>query len=193
MPWDKQFDRDKVLRKAMEAFWEKGYAATSMQDLVDCTGVNRASLYATYGDKKELFLATLRLYDLSLRKALLENLDQRPSPRAAIRELLEGFTEMALAKGKCRGCYLTNTSLELAAHDAEVRRIVAAAQADTESFFLRKLEQGQAKKEFSPALDPAAGARALLAALLGLLVLARSRPDRVLLQSIIEEALGRLR
>ena len=53
MPWKKQFDIDEVLGKAMAALWHRGYAATSMQNLVECTGVNCASLYATYGSKRD--------------------------------------------------------------------------------------------------------------------------------------------
>jgi len=81
MPAEKQFDVDKVLDKAMQAFWLRGYEATSMQDLVDCTGVNRGSLYATYGDKHTLFLAALRMYDDTLRKKMLAELEARFAPR----------------------------------------------------------------------------------------------------------------
>jgi TetR/AcrR family transcriptional repressor of nem operon len=57
MPWEKQFDVDEVLDRAMQVFWACGYEATSMQQLVERTGINRASLYATYSDKRTLFLA----------------------------------------------------------------------------------------------------------------------------------------
>ncbi|MGD9921955.1 MAG: TetR/AcrR family transcriptional regulator, partial [Pseudorhodoplanes sp.] len=67
MPWEKQFDTDEVLEKAMRAFWDRGYEATSLQDLVDHTGINRGSLYATFGDKHALFIAALRRYDESRR------------------------------------------------------------------------------------------------------------------------------
>ncbi len=56
MPWEKQFSTDDVLIKAMNAVWAQGYESTSMQDLVLCMGINRASLYATFGDKRGLFI-----------------------------------------------------------------------------------------------------------------------------------------
>lgn len=56
MPWEKQFSPDDVLVKAMNAFWARGYESTSMQDLVACMGINRGSLYATFGDKRSLFI-----------------------------------------------------------------------------------------------------------------------------------------
>ena len=77
MPWERQFDANEVLDKAMQAFWSRGYEATSMQALVETTGVNRASLYATYGDKHALFLAALRMYDDTLRQRRLAELEFR--------------------------------------------------------------------------------------------------------------------
>lgn len=191
MPWEKNFDVEKTLDKAMQAFWARGFEATSMQDLVDCTGVNRASLYATYGDKRALFIASLHLYDQNMRKARLAKLEQQSGPRAAIKELFEGFIRYSRSDGS-RGCFLTNTALELAAHDPEIGRIVAESQADLENFFRRMIKKGQTLGEIAADIDPATIARGLLASLLGLLVLARSRPERALLQSIVDEALRHL-
>ncbi|OHD77491.1 MAG: hypothetical protein A3J97_04565 [Spirochaetes bacterium RIFOXYC1_FULL_54_7] len=87
MPWEKQFDIDEVLEKAMTAFWHRGYTATSMQDLVECTGVNRASLYATYGGKRDLFIAALKAYDESGRQALFAKLEALDDPKEAIHRL----------------------------------------------------------------------------------------------------------
>ena len=75
MPWEKQFDMDQVLKKAMRAFWDRGYECTSMQDLVDHTGVNRGNRYATYGDKHALFVAALRRYDEKRRADALPALE----------------------------------------------------------------------------------------------------------------------
>jgi TetR/AcrR family transcriptional repressor of nem operon len=129
MPGEKQFDVDEVLDKAMQAFWSRGYEATSMQDLVDRTGINRASLYSTYRDKHALFLAALRMYDNTLRRKRLAVLEAEYGPREAIRQLFLAFTSKVTAKGANRGCFLTNTALELAAHDPGAARIVAHAQA----------------------------------------------------------------
>ena len=64
MPRKKQFGVDDVMHKAMVAFWDHGYQATSLQDLVECMGINRASLYDTFGDKYSLFIETLHSYKL---------------------------------------------------------------------------------------------------------------------------------
>lgn len=71
MPWEKQFDVDDALTKAMHAFWARGYEATSIRDLVDRMGINRGSIYATFGDKRSLFIQALRHYDTRHREAWL--------------------------------------------------------------------------------------------------------------------------
>ncbi len=192
MPWEKQFDKDETLVRAMRAFWAHGYEATSMQDLVDCTGVNRGSLYATYGDKRALFLSALRMYDEKMRRKLLGDLEAAHAPRAAIRQLFLAFTANVSERGGNRGCFLTNTALELAPHDREVGRIVAHAQKEIEAFFVRMIEKGKAAGEVPATLKPIETARGLLATIVGLVVLTRSRPEKLLLQTIVDDALRRL-
>lgn len=191
MPWEKQFNRQEALDTALQAFWSRGYEPTSMQDLVDCTGVNRGSLYATFGDKRTLFLEALNAYDQGRRK-MLAAFEARHTPREAIRQVFLAFTTEISERGGNRGCFLTNTALELAAHDAEIRRIVSNAQEDVEAFFSRMIKTGKAKGNIPGHVKPAETARGLLASLLGVLVLTRSRPDRKLLQGIVDDALRRL-
>lgn len=192
MPWEKNFDTAAALGKAMEAFWSRGYEATSMQDLVDCTGVNRASLYATYGDKRAIFIAALRMYDEQLTVKLLAEIEARYRPRDAIRQLLLRFIADAGREAVGKGCFITNSALELAAHDAEIRKIVATAQAEIEAFFGRMIKKGQAAREIPPKVKSAEVARSLLATLIGLVVLSRSRPDKSLLLSIVDDAMRRV-
>lgn len=192
MPWEKQFDMDETLARAMQAFWAHGYEATSMQDLVDCTGVNRGSLYATYGDKRSLFLSALRMYDEKMRRKLLGDLEAAYAPRDAIRQLFLAFTANVSERGGNRGCFLTNTALELAPHDREVGRIVAHAQKEIEAFFVRMIEKGKAAGEVPATLKPVETARGLLATIVGLVVLTRSRPEKALLQTIVDDAMRRL-
>lgn len=193
MPWDKQFDRDAVLDRAMKTFWRQGYAATSMQDLVEAMGINRGSMYATFGDKRSLFLASLRMFDASARLEVLARLREGRRPTQAIKALFESFVEYATGDGLNRGCLITNTALELAAHDPEVARIVAEAQTEIERFVEGRILAGQATGEIALVLDPKATARGMLASLVGLMVLVRSRPEKALLDGVIAEAMGRLK
>ena len=192
MPWEKQFDVDEMLDKAMQAFWTRGYQGTSVQDLVQSTGVNRGSLYATYPDKHALFIAALRMYDDANRASLLADLEARHEPRKAIRELFLAFVSASSEGGANRGCFLTNTALELAAHDKKARRIVANAQKEIEAFFLRMIRKGIDQGKINPGVRPAEAASGLLASVIGLTVLARSRPERALLLAVVDDAIRRL-
>lgn len=192
MPWEKQFDIDETLDKAMKAFWARGYEATSMQDLVDCTGINRGSLYATYGDKRALFLAALQAYDTRMRKQALAELEKAFTPREAIRKLFEAFASQVPDGRPANGCFLTNTALELAAHDDQVRDIVRRSQEGIEVFFARMIRKGRKSGEIGKGVNPSQTAKGLLASLIGIVVLSRSRPDQRLLRTILEDALARL-
>jgi TetR/AcrR family transcriptional repressor of nem operon len=192
MPWEKQFDFDETLDRAMQLFWNRGYEATSMQDLVECTGINRASLYSTYRDKHALFLAALQRYADKIHFRRLTDLESRHGPRETIRQLFLAYTREPSAKGGARGCFLTNTALELAAHDREAGEIVAQAQKKTEAFFARMIRKGKAGGEVAAHVKEPEAAAALLASLIGLSVLTRSRPERALLNSIVEDAVRHL-
>jgi TetR/AcrR family transcriptional repressor of nem operon len=192
MPWERQFDRSEALERAMQTFWSRGYAATSMQDLVDRMGINRGSLYSTFGDKHELFLAALCMFDERVRQRLLAKLVAEYPPREAIRQLFVTYLAQAAQEDGNRGCLLTNTALELAAHDPEAARIVANAQEEIEEFFRGRIEAATARGDVVSVVPARELARGLLATLLGLMVLIRSRPDPSLLQSVVDDAMRRL-
>lgn len=192
MPWEKQFDREETLGRVMDQFWLHGYEATSIQNLVECTGLNRASLYATFGDKRSLFLTALKMYDERVRQRLLADLAVRYEPLEAIRQLFLTFVEGVYEIDGNRGCFLTNTALELAPHDKEVGKIVANSQEQIEAFFFRMIKLGKAQGSISEDVKPGQAARGLLASLIGLFVLTRSRPDGRLLKSILEDVIRRL-
>jgi len=192
MPWEKQFDIDEVLDKAMQVFWSQGYEATSMQDLLNSMGINRGSLYSTYRDKHSLFLAALRMYDDKVRSMRLSNLESKYDPKEAIRQLLLTFFTQVTGLSDKRGCFLTNTALELATRDPEAGKIVSQSQKEIEAFFKRMIIKGKAAGEIAPDVQPEETASGLLASLMGLAVLSRSRPEQPLYQAIVNDAVRRL-
>ena len=192
MPWTKSFDVEQTLDKAMRLFWSRGYEATSIQNLIDEMGINRGSMYDTFGDKRSLFIAALRQYDSKCRKAQLTSLERKYSPKAGIKALFDGWIDTVLSDPTHSGCFLTNTALELAAHDPEIGAMVAESQKDIERFFRRLVQRGQAAGEIPRDRDPAEQSQTLLAALIGLLVLGRSRPEPALLHSIVGGAMASL-
>ena len=193
MPWEKQFDDAEVLEKAMQAFWARGYEATSIQDLVDCMGLNRGSIYAAFGDKRSLFLKALQHYETYHRRSWLDTLRSRHTPRAAILSVFEGAIGAALSDRSRSGCFLVNTAIELSPHDREVADAVAAGLRETEGFFRDRILDGQDSGEIPAHIDAVDTARTLLGLLTGLRVLARSRPERPLLEALADQAAALLR
>jgi TetR/AcrR family transcriptional repressor of nem operon len=86
----KQFDQDEVLDRAMMLFWSQGYEATSIEELVEATGINRGSLYATFIDKNGLFLAVIDRYLETVAKSLMASLSD-PDPRRAIERMFDSI------------------------------------------------------------------------------------------------------
>ena len=189
MPRKKEFDVDAVLNKAMEAFWNRGYEATSLNDLLDCMQIPRASLYNAFGNKHTLFLNALRRYDVVCRRADVAKRVNVPSPRQAILSLFRDRVTTVVKHGARNGCLLINTALELSPHDEEVAEFVRGAFTHMEQqFFRNMIEKGQAMGEITKSVVPATTARALLSLFIGLIVLSRSRPEKSLLQSIAKQA-----
>ncbi|HFD81384.1 MAG TPA: TetR/AcrR family transcriptional regulator [Gammaproteobacteria bacterium] len=192
MPWEKQFDVDEALGKAMRAFWSKGYEATSMRDLVDAMGVNRGSLYATFGDKRALFIEALRRYSDREVSAVLSRARSGRSPREAVQALFDEVTADAGGGRNRDGCFLVNTALELAPHDADIAKLVSSGFEVIQGFFRERIKEGQALGEINAAVDARDVARMLLAALIGIRVISRSWPDQSLLNSIAAQAMALL-
>ncbi|MEM7225063.1 MAG: TetR/AcrR family transcriptional regulator [Pseudomonadota bacterium] len=188
MPWEKQFDSEAALEAAMKAFWARGYEATSMQDLTERMGINRASLYATFGNKHSLFLAALRRYDQHHRAEYLAGLAARHTPKAAILTTFDNVIHEATENGARDGCLLVNTALELSPHDPKIAAVVGQALSEVEVFFRERVAAGQATGEIPAHLDAAETARALLGLFMGLRVLTRSRPEPALLRAIARQA-----
>lgn len=84
MPWEKSYDETDVLEAAMRAFWAHGFKATSIADLVAGTGLNRGSLYAGFGNKRDIFLLALQHYDRRYRMEVFEDLRRGKDPKEAI-------------------------------------------------------------------------------------------------------------
>ena len=158
MPWEKPFDEQFALERAPQIFWLKGYEATLMQDLVDSMGLNRGSLHATYGDKRALFLNAVKVYDQK-RQLMFAEFEAQYPLKEAIRHVFQAFTGDLSPAGGNRGCFLTNTALELADQDAQVRSLIALAQEDVEAFLERLIRKGKAAGEISLSIQPVETAR----------------------------------
>ena len=191
----KEFQEDIVLDKALELFWHKGYEATSVQDLVDAMGISRGSLYDTFGDKHRLFLRVLERYRQNSHQRFKQIFDdaifnQNVPVKIAITRFLNSLVDEAVADPLTRGCLMTNTTVELAPHDAETAQLSQIHRESIEALLYRALQHGQATGEISPDADPLAMSRFLFMSIQGLRVVSKSTPERSALQSIVDVTLN---
>jgi TetR/AcrR family transcriptional regulator, transcriptional repressor for nem operon len=188
----REFDEATALEAAMNCFWAQGYELTSVRDLAEQMGITGASLYNAFGDKRSLYRQALRHYleqTVRDRVARLERL--RPFP--AIRTFFDEIVERSVKDRQHRGCMLVNSALELAPYDPEFQKIVAEEMIFIEAFFRRSIEAGQ-KDGTILAIRPAAElAKLLLSVLLGIRVLARTRPERGVLEDAAKGVLELLK
>lgn len=113
----REFDEEKALDAAMQLFWEKGYAATSLSDLTAKMGIQKPSLYSAFGDKEGLFEATLRRYTNLHAANIRTKLQNEQSVKEAIRTFFENMVEEEYKKEFSKGCFCINTMVELAPHN----------------------------------------------------------------------------
>jgi TetR/AcrR family transcriptional regulator, transcriptional repressor for nem operon len=177
MPRHKEFDPDQVMQEAMEAFWERGYNATSVNDLLAEMNLNRGSLYGTFGDKKQLFLAALDKYDQQGLETLKEILDRPGSARSAIRELVFLAADNCTGEFGRRGCLAAKAAMELAPRDKDVAAWLKRVHKRNETLLAETLRRGQEQGEFDRRLDPHAAARLVLISLMGLKLLGTASPS----------------
>ena len=185
----REFDRDAVLDRAMGAFWTKGYAATSVEDLLAQMGIQRGSLYATFGDKRSLFLHALERYQRVVSRELLATLDAPDSGLAAIRQFFRLRIERALDRTRPPGCLVTNSAVELPGRDRDAAARVGASLAGLEAAFLRALRRARARGELPRDRDLRALARFLTSSAQGISVMAKTFPERRVLEDVVRVAM----
>ncbi|MGE0285852.1 MAG: TetR/AcrR family transcriptional regulator [Bradyrhizobium sp.] len=189
MPRPREFEEDAVLDAAVECFWRRGLEATSVRDLSEATGLSQPSLYNAFGDKRQLFARSLERYAAQSMRARIERIEETHAPADAIRVFFGDLITRSLADTDRRGCLIVNTALEVAPHDAAMRRTIGAYLAEIEGFFLRSLERLRDEGALASGHDARDLARHFLGLLLGLRVAARARPQRELLEGMLRPAL----
>lgn len=188
----REFHEADVLDAAVRAFWIRGFEATSMRDLARETGLACASLYNAFGDKRALYRRALDHYVGTGLDQRLARLAGELQPRQAIAAFFDDVIERSLADRERRGCMLVNSALELAPHDAEMRRLVALSLTRLETFFRDTVAAGQRDGTIAPERSADDLARTFLALLSGIRVLARSRPERDLLEGLLRPPMSLL-
>ncbi|WP_458088984.1 TetR/AcrR family transcriptional regulator [Streptomyces malaysiensis] len=189
----KEFDPEAALQSALELFWQRGYEATSMAHLVDHLGIGRASIYATFGSKHELYLKAMDRYAETHDPDLLAELSQPGPALPAVRAVVRRFAaEAASPEKRLAGCLVTNTAAELAPHDPAAARRVELSWDRMETPLHSALIRAQAQGELPEDRDPRALARMLFVLLQGLRVVGKASDDPARVRDAAEQALALL-
>ena len=178
------FNEEEVIDKAVEVFWAKGYEATSMQDLIDAMGIQRGSLYGTFGGKQNLFLKSLKRYSVTVVKKLLEILESKPSAVESIELFFSQLVEHLLTAGELRSCLVTNSAIERGLRDEETKQLVLQLLNALENGFYKTLLRAKENGELSTDLDLKMVANYLTSSMQGLLVMGKVCSERSVLEGI---------
>lgn len=149
----------------MKAFWAKGFEGTSMSDLTEATGLHKASLYQTFGDKRALFVSALESYLQSTIDALKTTREQQPNPAQAI----AASADVIISKcSEGRGCMAVNSLVEMAPYDPEIGKLLKQFLQRLDRFIAGLIQAGIADRQFSKQTDAAGAARLMSIFIFGL-------------------------
>lgn len=187
-----EFEASEALKSAMRVFWSKGYEAASLNDILSATGLSKSSLYATFGDKRELFLTAFEAY----RRERMQRLEAALNDGQPARQSIEKFFRQGVARAEAPeyayGCMTANEAVELAPHDLDIQQLVTKDFQAVEQAFARAILRGQADGSIARDKDPRQLARFLVVSLQGLQVMARAKSRRALLDDTLTVMLAAL-
>jgi len=187
----RSFDPDAALDRARAVFWDLGYAATSLDDIAQATGLNRPSLYGAFGDKHALYMAALQRTAGQSIAAITRGL----AAEGSLREVLSAFYAAAIGVYRAgdagpRGCFVVGTAVTEAVDDPEVRALLARYIADCDALFAARFEKARAAGDFPAGLPAAAAAPIASAAMHTLAIRARAGDSAEALAAVGEAAVA---
>ncbi|MEM6995315.1 MAG: TetR/AcrR family transcriptional regulator [Myxococcota bacterium] len=187
----REFDAPAALEQALLVFWRKGYAATTIADLVDATGLGRQSLYNAFGDKRDLFVGALGLY----RERIEADLARLRRPGADLEDV-RTYVERALQAQRTLGsgaCMLVVTAFGPSIEDPEIAKAVRAGGRAVRGAFTELVARAVDAGTVSPSTQPAAAAAMLYSVLNGLSALGRTGGTTAERKQVLDQALESLR
>lgn len=166
MARNKEFILEEKLEKAKNTFWEKGYASTSMQDLVESTGLNPGSIYGTFGNKHDLFLDSLKVYCNELFIEYKTASDKAAhSPFESLKAIIRRAIDFSFTSNKA--CLVVKTSFELAPDDVEALAIIRDQTNNLVKMMMDLIKAAQEAGEINPDKDPEISASFILSSFAG--------------------------
>lgn len=179
----KTFDEALTLDRAMALFWQQGFEATSMRDLMAGAGISSSSLYATFGDKRDVYLAALERYRAQERAEFAAALAEARPLRLLLAELFATMIATLLADDGRRGSFTLNAAIELGGRDPAVTAQLREHFDDIGALLAGRIAAAQATGEIAnptPAIDLA---RHLLVGFYSLATVTKIFPDQAFLES----------
>ncbi|ARP82288.1 TetR family transcriptional regulator [Bordetella genomosp. 8] len=184
----REFELDAAARDAMHVFWNHGYEAASLPDLIEGTGLSRGSIYKAFGDKKGLLLAALDVYMADGLKQTADLLSQPGSVKEAIRASLRRYVHLSCDAAGRRGCLVVAMAVEQAAHDADIAERTGRMFRRIQQLYAGAIVRGQANGEIREG-DEQAMARFLVCQIQGMRVLGKTGASESEMTEIIENAM----
>jgi TetR/AcrR family transcriptional regulator, transcriptional repressor for nem operon len=186
----KNFDKDTILNLAMQVFWRQGYEATSVQDLVAHTKINKQSLYDTFGDKHSLYLAALNSYKSECESQFGSLLAENISAKATMQKLFDNLIAESISDTGHHGCFMNNAAVELASQDKEIGKACFDNMISWENKFVDLIKKGQKNNEIPTNLSAESVAAFLFTVISGLRSAGKINQDETKLKEIVKTALS---
>jgi len=183
------FDRDAMLAKALELFWEHGYEGVSIARLVEAMGIAPPSLYSAFGSKEALYREALELYLSGPGSFIARALAEETTAKAVVRRILREAAQLFTAKSHPRGCFVASGELDCAPENQELAHCVAALRTASLEALTQRLIRARKEGELPAGADVKSIARFYGAIIQGMSVQARDGATAAELTNIAEIAL----
>ena len=188
----KQFDERQALVSAMLVFWEKGYEATSINDLEQAMGLKRTSIYNTFGNKSAIFERVMSCYKESVMAALFAKLDSAPDIREGVRRMLNGALDIHFDEDNPGGCLVVLSIVESGQHDEQSQASMQQTIQELKSALQQRLSKAKRSGELSKQLDAGATATTIATTMAGMMVMGKANFTKASLKKTINQVVGLL-
>src|ERR1700726_4426720 len=184
----RSFAENEALEAAMRVFWEKGYEGATLADLTQAMGINRSSMYATFGDKQALFRLAIARYAEGPAAYVREALEQ-PTVRAVVEALLRGALELLTDPSHPRGCLSVQGALACGSDAEPMKQAMIEWRKQGESEIQKRLQRARTEGDLARDVDPADLARYISTVLNGMGVQAANGSTRAEMARVVDMVL----
>lgn len=185
----REFDKERVLDKALHVFWERGYEGTSLSDLTEAMGINRPSLYAAFGNKEELFRLALDRYVEKGPGAVHREALAKPTAKAVVENLLKSAANSLTDPANPPGCLAVQGALSCGDAAESIKQELCLRRSRVEQELRERFERAKAEGDLGRESDPGSLARYVMTVIQGMAVQAASGASRADLHAVVGMAL----